>query len=102
MPQGAHHFTPPGLWYQTPKTSTIPRLLLGSFSQLLMGVAVYFGIVEFRKLQYTYTYKNFIGRTMSFGNVTTLTHEPLSTAEIDKLFEEQEARKRRTRQKSMY
>lgn len=44
-----------------------------------------YGVFKFRDLQQHVTYRNFKGRMMTLGPMSTLTHEPLSVEEVDKL-----------------
>lgn len=85
MPEGNHHTTPPGLWYQEPTTSSIPKLLARSAGKIAALFGILFVFDRYRSLQWTYTYTRFIGKTMSLGTITTDTHEPLSVEEIDRL-----------------
>lgn len=52
-----------------------------------------YALFSFRDLQRFYTYANFRGKVLSLGNISSLTHEPLSVEEIDKLKEAERARK---------
>lgn len=85
MPEGNAHQFPPGLWYQEPTTSSIPRLLLKSVGKVALLFAFLSCVEAYRSLARNYTYTNFIGRTMTFGTLSTDTHEPATTEEIDRL-----------------
>lgn len=85
MPQGNAHQTPPGLWYKEPNTSSIPKLCMKSAGKLALVFSAIFLLDRYRSLSWKYTYTNFIGKTMSFGNLTTLTHQPATVGEIDRL-----------------
>lgn len=87
MPQGNHHTTPPGLWYYNPTTQSVRKLFMGSCIKLSATLFGLWLLSEYRALAYKYTYKNFIGKTMSLGPLSKLTHEPLSAEEIDRLKE---------------
>lgn len=94
MPQGNAGALPSGLWNRNPTTSSLPRLIWGTVrTHLLLGV-VFFCVQEYRALGWKYTYPSFIGKTISLGTISTDTHEPLSTEEIDRLKEAEAERKR--------
>lgn len=85
MPTGNHHLSPPGIWWQEPQTSSIPRLLFRSARQIgCLAFVIYLG-QKYRSMSWNYTYTNFLGKTTVFGQKTRLKHEPLSAEEIDKL-----------------
>lgn len=89
MPQGNAGVVPPGLWYNPVTTSSIPKLVRGSLLQLFGVCFMFYALSEHRSLAYKYTYTDFIGKTMSMGKLTVLTHEPLSAEEVDRLKAEQ-------------
>lgn len=93
MPQGNAHVTPPGLWYQEPKPSSYRKLFFKSCRNVLAFSVIVTCLQQYRSLSWNYTYKSFIGRTMSLGKLTVLDHEPLSAEEIDRLKKEQQERR---------
>lgn len=85
---------PPGLWVQKPKSSSIPRLVLGTIGKLATPFAIIGAIYCYGNVSYTYSYPNFKGKSISMGHITRVTHEPLSTEEIDRLKREQAERRK--------
>lgn len=94
MPQGNAISQPTGIWHGDPVRFSIPYMMLRTcFRVSLMGTAIA-GFWYFRVLARDYTYTEYIGKTISLGKLSVLTHEPLSVAEIDKLKAEEAARKK--------
>lgn len=58
---------------------------MGSVGRVAIVITSVFLIDRYRSMAWNYTYTNFIGKTMSFGKLTTLTHEPATVEEIDRL-----------------
>lgn len=97
MPEGNHHHTPHGLWYQEPTPSSVPRLFAKTAGKIGGLLTFYYLFNQFRSIQWTYTYTSFIGKTMSFGKISTFTHEPLSVEEIDRLKAAEAEKKKKSR-----
>jgi hypothetical protein len=95
MPAGNHHYTPHGHWWETPKSSTVPRLIFKTARNLALTALFFYGLNAYRAMLWNYTYTSFIGKTMTLGNVSTATHEPASVEYIDKLKAEEAERKKR-------
>ena len=91
MPQGNAAWYPSGLWYFDPKDSktTVPKLMFKSARSVFYIYLAYEAFHHYRKMGWTYTYPNFVGKSVFCGNLNTLTHEPLTAEQIDQLRREQ-------------
>jgi len=85
MPQGNAIWLPSGIWNHKPETVTIPRMMLGTAKNFFVFYLIYEAFHQFRKMEWTYIYPNFVGNTMSFGTYTTLNHRAATTEEIDRM-----------------
>lgn len=93
MPQGNAHVLPSGLWQMNPNSASIPKLVLKTMGKIAALAFSIYLLAEYKSMAYKYTYKPFIGRSMTLGTGSLLTHEPLSATEIDKLKEAEKLRK---------
>lgn len=94
MPVGNAGFKPSSIWIKNPHPNlTYPGLVLGTVTSFAFWGLVFWGIYEYRSLGWKYTYPSFVGKTTVYGNLTTLTHEPATTEQIDRLREEQARKK---------
>lgn len=93
MPVGNKHYTPSGIWWEQPAPRTYGPLFAKTFIKNGLTILAIFGLWAWRDMQQNYTYTNFRGKMMTFGNLSSLTHEPLSVEEIDKLREAERNKK---------
>lgn len=85
MPQGNAITRPPGFWHATPPKFSASRVFVKTSFKLLAFGAVCLTWCHFRELARNYTYSDFVGRSLTYGKVSVLTHEPLSSKEIDRM-----------------
>lgn len=97
MPHGAAQIFPSGNWVHRPKTTRISRLILRTCVKFCVPFLGLGFLSYLRSLTYNYTYTSYIGKSISMGHMSQLTHKPLSVEQIDKLKEAQAERRRQQR-----
>lgn len=101
MPVGAAQLFPSGLWVLKPKTTSIPILVATTCVKIAIPLAGLGCLSYLRSLTYNYTYTTYLGKSLSMGHMSNLTHEPLSVEEIDKMKEAQAERRRKTKRMAL-
>lgn len=93
MPKGIAQAYPSGLWVQEPTTSSLPKLFSISACRFIGVAVIIYAIDAYRSINWNYSYKNFVGRTLIYGNFSDVDRKELSVEEIDKLRAEQAEKK---------
>lgn len=85
MPTGKAHSFPSGFWALQLSPTNNRALFLRSCTQASLFILASYALYRYREISWTHTYTSFKGKSLSYGPLTQLTHEPLTTDEVDKL-----------------